>query len=335
MKSRNLVALIIVVFLCVTLAGCATGGGGSSRGSLSQATKSSADSGDKDESEGRGQGRTRTKDDHRDQTYGENSYQDEYYEEEDSGGGFLFGLIASLFSGNDDEEEYDPYDYQTFSDDGYAGDDGYWTDADEFGMAAAESGNEEETRDGSPRFEGRRSLLFWFSPSVTGGDVTNGFTDYSLFYSRFKWERTRVQIGIYYGRGQKGGQQEVREGIRWISEAGLDLGLRSYLTSSRSQLGFYLIFGLRLGAVSWSYVNAIEAPNGDGTTETISNDGLFVTTPYAGLGTSFLQSEKLDLGLNFTVGGRLYADESHEDFNNDLFKNVMEYRLNFEVGFFF
>ena len=310
MKSRRHLALILVVFLCATLAGCATGGGGSSRGSLSQATKSSADSGDKDESEGRGQGRTRSKNDHRNQSYGDSSYQDDYYEEEDSGGGFLFGLIASLFS-SDKEETYDPYDYQTFSDSGQdQGEYEAWTDADEFGMPPA-GDNEGDGGDQRGQGEGggldirRSNLNFWFSPSTLGGDVIQGFTTYTLMYSAYTGRQYRAHAGLYYGRGKKGSQQNIQDGIRWISEAGLDLGTRGYFTSDRSQLGFYLILGLRTGAVSWSYVNAIEAPNDDGTTESISADSLWLFVPYAGLGSSILQTEKVHLGFNFTVGPRL------------------------------
>lgn len=339
MRPRKLMALALVLVMLALMTGCATGGSSGSRGSLS---KASAESAGKEDSKGRTrsdndtQGRSRTKTDHQGQTY-----QEDYYEEEDSGGGFLIGLLVSLFSGDKEEEEYeeyDPYDYKTFTDsDNTPEEYEPWTNADEFGLPPEDEGSQVE---GEPEQGGgldmrRSNLNFWFSPSTLNGDAIQGFTTYTLMFSAYTGRQYRAHAGLYYGRGKKGSQPNIQEGIRWISEAGIDLGTRGYFTSDRSQLGFYMILGLRTGAVSWSYANAIEVSNEDDTIETISNDSLWLFVPYVGLGSSLLQTQKVHLGLNFTVGGRIYTDRTFEDFENDLLKDGLEYKLNFEASFFF
>jgi hypothetical protein len=331
-KFRKNLALALLLILLAVLTGCATGGS-SSRGSL---TKATGDAAGKEESKGRGEGRTRTRNDTQARTQ-QNENNEEYYVEEDSdGGGFLIGLLVSLFTKDNKEEEYDPYDYLTYSNpDNTSGEYETWTDADEFGLSPEGEGGDGGGDGGGGLDIQRSNLNFWFSPSTLGGDAIQGFTTYTLMYSAYTGRRYRAHAGLYYGRGKKGSQPNIQERIRWISEAGIDLGTRGYFTSDRSQLGFYMILGLRAGVTSWSYVNAVEAPNSDGTTESISSDGLWTFVPYVGLGSSLLQTKKVHLGLNFTVGGRLYTNRTIEDYENDLLKDVPEYKLNFEASFFF
>ena len=336
MRIREYLALVLVLGLLAVMAGCASSGGNRGKGSLSQAT---ADAAVKEESKERGEGRTRTKEDVHDPESSYYAHQEET--SENSGGGFLFGLITSLFTSDDDDlgpepydpEAYDPYDYP---DEGSTGEFQTWEDRDEFGMdPPAENKDADESTGGGGIDIKRGNLNFWYSLSTLGGDAIQGFTTYTLMYSGYTGRQYRAHAGLYYGRGKKGGQQNIQDGIRWISEAGLDVGTRGYFTPDHSLMGFYMILGLRAGITYWSYFNAIEAPNDDGTTESISKDGLWVFVPYVGLGSSILQTEKVHLGLNFTVGGRLYTDRTIEDFANDLLKNVWEYKLNFEASFFF
>ena len=60
-----------------------------------------------------------------------------------------------------------------------------------------------------------------------------------------------------------------------------------------------------------------------------------IFTPYLGLGTSLLQTKSVHLGLNFTVGGRMTLGKTFKEYDNDVFKNVGEYKLNIEASIFF
>jgi hypothetical protein len=58
----------------------------------------------------------------------------------------------------------------------------------------------------------------------------------------------------------------------------------------------YVLVGLRVGALYWSYNTAVQAQAEDGTPAKISKDGLMMFTPYVGLGTSLLQTKSFHLG---------------------------------------
>ncbi|MEN8006972.1 MAG: hypothetical protein ABFS42_08145 [Candidatus Krumholzibacteriota bacterium] len=321
-KSIWILALVLGLAILVGLTGCATGSGGSSssgsrsRGKLSDAMGESTG---KEEAKGRGQGRTRTKND----TY-TSDYGDEYYEEDsDEGDSFLVGLILSLFSGDDDEEE--PAVATST----------YLTDYSGTGNRTWSDNGESYDDDGGGLDITRGNLNFWYSRSLLAGDAIRSFSNYTLMYSGYTAPRYRAHAGVYYGRGKAGSQADVKDGLRWISEAGIDVGSRGYFTPDHTLLGMYMLVGLRVGALYWSYNTALDARAEDGTPEKISRDGLMVFTPYVGLGTSLLQTESVHLGINFTVGGRLAVDKTFENYENDLFKHVGEYKLNIEASIFF
>ena len=285
--------------LFMGLAGCATGGGGNS-GSLSAAVAESADEKD-EEAQGRGQGRTRTKNDVS-TSDSQDDYQD-YYSEEDSGGGstWLAGLIWGLFSGGE-EDEYTP------------------------GSADKDEKEEKNTR---------HNLIFWYSMSHLAGDAIQGFSTGTLAYSSFRGPRFRGHIGLYFSEGTLGGQEKVREGISWLREFGLVTGFRHYYTDDQSFMGFYFLAELDLGVMSWSYTNPIEAPAEDGGTVFISDDDLFVITPRIGLGISLVQTKVVHLGAGLSYGVRFPVGKTFREFENDLFKDVGEFKLKLEASIFF
>ncbi len=328
--NRRAPLLVLCLAVGLVMAGCASGGG-SSRGSVSDAT---AQATQQEEPKGREEGRTRTKNDVHEPGYYDGS-QGVYLEEESGGGNFLVGLVASLFSGGDDDEEYDPYDYPDFKESqAEARDEELQTNAAEFGLEPVNKGDDSEDDQGGIDIT-RSNLSLWYSRSQLAGDAINSFSQFTLMYSGYTGTRYRAHGGLYYGRGQRGSQPNIQEGIRWISEAGLDVGSRGYLTPDHSLLGFYLMIGMRVGALYWSYSNAVETTDGTGAPESISKDGVLIFTPYAGLGTSLLQTKRVHFGVSFTVGGRLSLTRTFEGFDNDLFKPVGEYKLNIEASLFF
>ena len=94
-------------------------------------------------------------------------------------------------------------------------------------------------------------------------------------YSVYRGTRYRANIGLYFGRGNPGSQQNLEVALRSLDEWGI------------------------------------------------------------GIGASLLQTKSVHLGVNFTAGARFTGNKTIEDFENDVFQTVVEYKLNFEASFFF
>ena len=300
--------LLLFFAVLAMLTGCATGGGGGgssggSRGTLSDATARSAG---QEEPETRETERSRsrneifTPDSHDD--YSDNDFQD-YSTEDDSEdeGSWLSGLVWGLFTGGDDGG----------------------------GFEEADDGNDEKIE------LTRHNLNLWYSRSHLAGDTIQGFSTWSLMYSGFGSPDFRGHVGAYGGRATLGYQPNIRDGIRRLSEYGLLLGGRKYITADNSFMGFYFLLGLNLGGMFWSYTNPIEAPSPDGGVEYISDDSIFVITPSVGLGTSLIQTRFVHLGASITTGVQFPTGKTGEGFENDLFQDMGEFKLNLEASIFF
>jgi len=342
MKYQMIFKLLVPVLclaILVELTGCATGNSNrrtkGSRGSLSDAK---AEAAGEEEQKGRGEGRTRTKGDGGTYNNDDSDYEVYYEEESDGGTPFLIGLILSIFTGGDDDED-ESYDNRNSypSEYGEAGDRA-WNSYSEFGpYEDEEDGSGEKAGDkGGGGLDIRRSNLnAWYSRSRFAGDAIENFSTVTLMYSVYRGTRYRGNIGLFYGRGSPGSRQGLQEALRWINEWGLDFGGRGYLTPDHSLMGVYVLLGLRLGVMNWSYTNALTVPDGTGGLEQLSTDGVPFLVPYIGIGTSLVQTKSVHLGVNFTLGGRFTGNETYEDFDNDVFRNVAEYKLNFEASIFF
>lgn len=325
MKPQYII-LVLVWIVMVLVSGCATGGGSSSssgskksRGSLSAATSQAAKKEPEEESRGSNEGRTRTKNE---------VYETQYAEETDDDGGwgvlgFLFGWV---FGGDDEPEEtYEPVYYST--------DTPANSSYNEFGTSADGSGPQaKEQKSQAPR---PKSLIFWYSPSWLAGDAIQGFSNFSLFYSVTTSRKVRVHIGPYFGMGTIGNQGNLREGLQYLDEWGLDSGFRVFLNPENPGREMYGMMGMKIGAYDWKYTNPIEAPDGGGGTTTLTHDGVAVFTPYLGLGTSFVKAGNFQMGVSFTLGVQLPMDETFEGYDNDVFLSVGEYKLNLEASYFF
>ncbi len=317
-------ALAILLVIAI-LSGCSTGGGGHSRGSVSNAADRAAE---EEERASRGTGRrTRTKDDH------QSSSSDLFIDDEDDEGSFLGNLVLSIFfSGGDDEDE-NQADHPVSADSETPADQPRYNE-----FAFSDHSDEDpyptltSARDTSTTY--RHNLIVWYSQAALGGDTIENVSTVSLLYSGYSGKRFRGHAGLYYGKGDKGSQARVQAGIRDISEFGVDIGGRDYLTPHHTLMGFYLLFGARAGFLSWSYTNGIQAPTSNGT-ETIDNDAVFLFTPYIGVGSSIVQVKQFHLGASVSWGPRITLFKTLESFDNDLFRDVGELRLNFEMSSFF
>ena len=297
-----------------------------------------AEAAGEEEGKGRGEGRTRTKGDANTDKNDESDYEVYYEEESDGGTPFLIGLILSIFTGGDDDGKEESYKNRESypSEYGEAGDRA-WNSYSEFGpYEEEEEGGGGKSGSGGGGLDIRRSNLnAWYSRSRFGGDAIENFTTVTIMYSVYRGTRYRANIGLYYGRGNPGSQQNLQEGIQFLEEGGIDLGARGYLTPGHSLMGVYVLTGLRLGLFDWSYTNPITVPDGSGGHEELSSDGVGLLVPYIGIGASLLQTKSVHIGVNFTLGGRLTGNNTIEDFENDVFQDVAEYKLNFEASFFF
>jgi len=337
-KILSLLAMILCLTVLVELTGCATSSNRKTRGSRGKLSDATAQAAKEEEGKGRGVGRTRTKGDSHSSKSSESDYE-VYYEEDSSGGTpFLIGLILSIFTGGDDDdkdERNNNYRESYPSEYGEAGNRA-WNSYSEFGpYEDGEDGSGEKSGDGGGIDIRRKNLNAWYSLSRFGGDAIENFSTVTLMYSVYRGTRYRANIGLYYGRGNPGSQQPLEEKLRWINEWGLDIGARGYLTPDHSLMGVYVLTGFRLGVMNWSYTDALDVPDGTGGREQLSTDGVGLFVPYIGIGTSLLQTKSVHFGVNFTLGGRLMGGTTMEDFENDVFQNVAEYKLNFEASFFF
>ncbi len=165
------------------------------------------------------------------------------------------------------------------------------------------------------------------SQSNLAGDAIRGFTSFTIMYGGFPADRIRLDLGLYYGHGRRGSQQNIQEGIDSIDEVGVEVNGRYYFTPDHTLVGIFVLGGFRWGLMRWSYTNDIEWPNEDGGIDRISNDMVEMWTYFIGLGTSLLQTKVLHLGACATAGVRVSNDLTFEDFDNDVFKDVGEIRL--------
>jgi len=180
----------------------------------------------------------------------------------------------------------------------------------------------------------RPNVMMWYAQADPGGDTVERLTSYTLAYSAFQGDRIRVHLGLYYGDAKRGRQLLVSEGMNTIREYGVDIGGRHYLTAGHTMAGVYVLGGMRAGQLYWTYANPVVVVDSQGT-ETINNDAVWLGVPYLGLGLSPVQTETTHFGLNLTYGGRFSYSETTQGFENDVFKDVGELKLNVEAGVFF
>ena len=313
LRLRRVGILTAALWVVLVLTACSTGGGGS--GGRRTVSDAMADAGESDE-RGRGKGPTRTKTDHQNQA--DTSEQDD----DDSGVGWLGNLVISLFSGNDNEtvSDYVPvYD-------GYGKRDTTGSARSDYTEIPNGSGG------GHGRNDPRGNVLVGFTMGYPSGDAISRMTSGSLAYSRYFNPRFRAHIGAYYGQARRGPDELVQDGITSLAEAGAEIGARNYLTADHTAVGFYLLYGIRLGGLFWDYAQPVEV--GDGG-RMVNSDTVFVGTPFLGFGCAFVQTETFQLGVSGVWGVRAGARHTSEGFRNDVFRESSELAWKLEMTVFF
>lgn len=327
-KLHHSLLLIAAAASTLLLSACATGGGGSSRGSVSEVAARAAP----DDNAARETGRTRTKTDHRHPSPEDDG--SEYYDDndyiEDEVSSFLADLLINLFtSGGDDDGADDdrvrasdsselPFEPSRYSEFAQAEDD-------------AEYRDHNDTKPAPSPVIDHDNLIVWLSWANLAGDAVKGMSTVSVMYSGYTGPRFRGHAGLFYGDGSRGPQSLVQNGINKIWEYGADIGARKYLTDRHSLVDLYVLFGLRFGALRWTYQQSVVFAD----ETSVASDGVLVFIPYVGLGGTIMQVKPLQIGASLSWGPRITFTETLENFDNDLFRNVGEMRLNLEASVFF
>jgi hypothetical protein len=290
------------LLILILLSACATGGNRPSRGKASAVAARAADDG----TTSREESRTRTKTDHQsadvtNPVTRQDSYGDTWEDEEEESS-FLFNLIAGLFSGGDDD------------------------------ASARQGGEAKASAETRTRID-RPNLLLGYSQGNPAGDAIGSLSTVSISYSFYQAKRTRLLFGLYGGAGTKGSQPLIQEGIDRLSEFGVDVGARSYLTPRHTLAGVYVLFGVRLGGLFWHYTNRTQdqVAGADGPT----SDTVSAVTPYLGVGCSVVQVKALHFGASVSYGARISGGRTLEEYENDLFPTVEELRWTLDLSVFF
>lgn len=182
-------------------------------------------------------------------------------------------------------------------------------------------------------------LIFQYSRSRFSGENLPGFGTYSLWLfvgindDLYRVDKNVAMIlGLYYGEGCKAGGESAREESTRLSESGVDIGLRVYLTPADSRVGLYLVMGLGWSSTSWSRTSTSEEGDFGGIIIHEDSGDILNNSAYAGLGTTLLRAKAFQLGVVATYGKRFFDQQEMNETEKELFgKSMGEYKLGVEV----
>lgn len=316
MKRRDRLIILLLVGSGLMLGGCAGGSGGGGGRSLSEVVDEDEKKGRDAQRESRTRGddsRTRTRTDHQ-ETY-------ESDDDNDSSGSVVGWLVGALFGGDDDyePEEYD-YSYEEQEQD-YVATSPYVED--EIG------GEDMGSTDGPNLSIGRFSVGYRYSWSYLAGDAIEGFDTWMVTVGLGPKDGIMMYLGAYFGKGEFE-RSDVAANLEDLSEEGLELGIRIYLTPDHTLLGSYLKLGGRIGDTQWKYRDPQEITTDDGGVTRVTDDWVLNGGPFVGAGLSILQTRHLHLGASVMTGISFTASETDKGFTNDLFQDVGWYQWNLE-----
>ena len=202
------------------------------------------------------------------------------------------------------------------------------------GMGFLEDDNDAASSDGSLD-EG--PLVTHFGVVLGGGtingDETAGFSIFGIEIAKhFTAERVRFEAYGLCGTSNLHENSSLAAGLKNEFQLSLSLGGRYYFTPPHTFMGVYTLGGYRGGILFWDYKNPIETFQ-DGETVTVESDRLFFNELYLGLGSSFWQSNRIQMGVNFSAGYRFYGDYTFKDFENNLFDSEPFLQMMLEIMF--
>lgn len=191
----------------------------------------------------------------------------------------------------------------------------------------------EEDIPGFPEVE-YSAVIFQYSMSRFSGENPPGFSTCSLMLCGGNKDFALIYMGIYYGVGCKAGGVIAQEGPARLSDFGVDMGFRFFLTPVDSRVGVYFVMGFGLSSISWSRtLTSEEAEYGEITFHEEGGD-LTSSAAYAGLGATLLRAKAFQMGVIATYGTRFFDHQKMRKIERELFgESQGEYKLGVEVIF--
>jgi len=170
-------------------------------------------------------------------------------------------------------------------------------------------------------------LVFQYSMSHLGEGSPPDFGNYSLLFCIGDKDMASVQMGIYYGEGCLAGGGTAPEGPTEVTEYGLEVGLRGFMTPDHSWIGLYGQMGGRFSSMSWSRTPSSEEAGYGGIIVHEDSGNIPSSAFYVGVGAVFLRTKAFHLGVITTVGMRFFDYQEMSKFESQ-----MEYKLGVEVN---
>jgi hypothetical protein len=113
-------------------------------------------------------------------------------------------------------------------------------------------------------------------------------------------------------------------------------GMRAFLASADQAVRPYLLFGLGMDFLLWTYNTPINVAEGEGSVDYVSDDSLPGLDFRLGLGFTMLRESGILISAEVTPGIKLWLDETRNGFTNDLFSSygfvVLRLQAAFEIG---
>jgi len=183
----------------------------------------------------------------------------------------------------------------------------------------------------------------WFSLSfgkaLTTQDGFAGLNQFNFMFGGYNSQRGRVEavIGVGWAPVEEG--SELRNSLE-DNVIILSIGVagKYYFTPQHTFLGSFLLGGLSYNRMFWGYKNAITADVYDDYgnvtgTEEIDSDDIGGLDIYLGIGFNLAQTRRFQLGVEAVPGILLWGIQTHEGFDNDVFKAAAYAKLKVVVNF--
>jgi hypothetical protein len=142
--------------------------------------------------------------------------------------------------------------------------------------------------------------------------------------------RTSFDFAFLAGAARFAAGSDMERLLRLPTEYGIGLAVRYTLGDPYALPGFAPIVGFRVGQLSWRYLQGILIDR-DGTIDQVSHDAVTYYAGYAGLGTTFVRTGHLEVGVTAVAGLRRYDELSNQGLVNDLFLRTTFTELRLET----
>lgn len=183
----------------------------------------------------------------------------------------------------------------------------------------------------------------WFSLSfgkaLTTQDGFAGLNQFNFAFGGYNSQRGRVEVVIGVGWAPVEEGSELRNSLE-DNVIILSIGVagKYYLTPQHTFLGNYFFGGVTYNHMVWEYKNAIIADVYDdygnvSGTEEIDFDNIGGLDIYLGIGFNLAQIRRFQLGLEAVPGILLWGFQTHEGFDNDVFKPAVYGKLKVVINF--